>query len=267
MANWDIVIVGGGATGLSAAAAAAGAGQSCLVIDSMGGGGELMNLGAVHGLETEETGTDLFARLMGEATEKGAELGIAEVTSLTQTPTGWRIATDDETHTAKAVILATGLTPGTLGLPNEANFEGMGLSHCAACDGPLYVGQPVVVAGAGRWAVQEARELAKTASHVTLITQGEPAPAPENVTVIEGRIVALEGAPGLDAIRLDVAPHRIPTQVVFVQTGRRPARGFVPAIAHPTLIDAGTPQTLAEAMQAGRTAAASAVAMLDKAGA
>lgn len=259
MADWNIVIIGGGATGLTAAADTARAGNPTLVIDSMGGGGELMNLGALHGMDTDETGPDLFARLMAEASEAGAELAIAEVTGLTQTPTGWRVVTDDETHNARAVILATGLAPGTLGLPNEADFEGMGLSHCAICDGPLYAGESVVVAGAGRWAIHDAQELATTASHVTLITQGEPAPILEKITVIEARIVALDGAGGLEAIQLDAAPHRIETQVVFVQTGRRPARAFVPAIPHPTLIDAGTPQTLADALQAGRAAAAAAL--------
>jgi thioredoxin reductase (NADPH) len=254
MANWDIAIVGGGATGLSAGAAAAKAGLSCLVIDRMGGGGELMNLGTLHDIDTDETGPDLFARLLYEATEAGAEMAIAEVTGLQQTPTGWRIETDDETHTAQSIVLATGLTPGTLGLSNETDFEGMGLSHCAACDGPLYVGQPVVVAGAGRWAAQEARELTATASHVTLITQGEPAPALENVTVVDARIVALEGTNGLNAIRLDVAPFRIETPVVFLQTGRRPARDLLPATPHPTLADAGTAETLAEAIENGRLA-------------
>jgi thioredoxin reductase (NADPH) len=253
LAQWDIVIIGGGATGLSAAAAALG---KVLVIDRMGGGGELMNLGVLHDLDTDETGPDLFARLLGEATEAGAELAIAEVTGIARTATGWRIATDDETHEANAVILATGLTQGTLGLDNEADFEGMGLSHCAACDGPLYVGQPVVVVGAGRWAIAEARELAETASHVTLITQGEQAPILEGITVIEGRITGVEGSPGLDAIQIDVAPHRVQTAVVFVQTGRHPARGILPAIDHPTLIDAGTAETLAEAMDNGRRAVA-----------
>ena len=256
MATWDIVVIGGGATGLSAAIAAAGAGRSCLVVDRMGGGGELMNLGSLHGIDTDETGPDLFARLLTEATEAGAEMAIAEVVGLRHTPDGWHIATDDEAHFAKAVILATGLTQGTLGLPNEADFEGMGLSHCAACDGPLYVGQPVVVAGAGRWAVQEALELAAAGSHVTLLTQGEPVPALDAIVVIDGRIRALEGSKGLDAIQIDVAPHRIPTQVVFLQTGRRPARDLLPAGSHPTLADAGTAETLTAAIENGRQAVA-----------
>ncbi len=284
MPNWDILIIGGGAAGLSAAATAAAAGQSCLLIDRMGGGGELMNLGALHGLDEDLTGPDLMARLQEEAMTAGAELGIAEVTGLTPTPTGWRVATDDDTHTARAVILAVGLAPGTLGLGNEADFEGMGLSHCAACDGPLYVGQPVVVAGADRWAVQEAIELVSTGSQVTLITQNEPAPAADNITIIKGHITALEGANGLDAITVQPASgpaRRIETQVVFLQTGRRPALGFVPGgvardaegrlITDPGMRTnlpalfaagdsrAGSPRTLAAAIDDGRIAARSAL--------
>ena len=232
MPNWDVVIIGGGAAGLTAAATAAGAGLSCLIIDRMGGGGELMNLGPLHGLDKALTGPDLMAQLLDGAITAAAELGIAEVTALAPEPTGWRIATDDEPHTARAVILAIGLAPGTLGLDNEAAFEGQGLSHCAACDGPLYRGQPVVVAGADRWAQQEAQELAAIASRVTLITQGVQAPSVEGVTVIQGCITALHGTPGLEAITLQPdaggEPQRLPASIVFIQTGRRPALNFVP---------------------------------------
>ena len=60
-------------------------------------------------------------------------------------------------------MVATGLNKGKLGLPNEADFEGRGVSHCASCDGPLFAGLPVVVAGAAGWAGMEARELAGVA--------------------------------------------------------------------------------------------------------
>ena len=156
MADWDVVVIGGGAAGLSAAAAAAGADLSCLVVDRMGGGGELMNLGSLHEMEGALTGPDLAARLLEEATVAGAELGLGAVTGLTSEGVGWRVSTDDEVHSARAVILAVGLAHGRLGVDSEEGFEGQGLSHCAACDGPLYRGQPVVVAGADRWAVAEA---------------------------------------------------------------------------------------------------------------
>ena len=290
MPDWDVVIIGGGAAGLTAAATVAGAGRSCLVIDRMGGGGELMNLGPLQDLEEDLTGPDLMARLLDAAITAGAEPGITAVTALTPDPTGWRIGTDDENHTARAVILAIGLAPGTLGLDSETAFDGQGLSHCAACDGPLYRGEPVVIAGAGRWAQQEARDLATIASHVTLVTQGEPAPAVECVAVIQGSIAALHGSPGLDAITIHTEatgePQRLPTNIVFVQTGRRPAADFAPAtLARDPdgrlITDAalrcnlpglfavgdcrsGSPRTLAGAMDEGRRAALAAIAPLGK---
>ena len=290
MASWDIVVIGGGAAGLSAASVAAGAGLSCVVIDSMGGGGELMNLGTLHGLDEALTGPDLAGRLLEEAVVAGAELEIAEVTGLTPLGAGWRVTTSESEHEARAVILAIGLAPGTLGIEGEDGYEARGLSHCAACDGPLYRDLPVVVAGADRWAVEEARELAATASAVTLVTQGEAAPLADGFAVVAGRIVGLDGAAGLDAVTVQPAdgsaPVRLPTQAVFVQTGRRPDLAFAPRglacdpdgrlvtdatgqTGLPGLFAAGdaragTDRTLATAMADGGRAAASACAPLSR---
>jgi thioredoxin reductase (NADPH) len=293
MADWDVVVIGGGAAGLSAAAAAADMGLSCLVIDRAGGGGELMNLGLLDEHDEALTGPELAARLLEQAVIAGAELDVGEVTSLVSDTTGWRASTDNGPHGARAVILATGLAPGTLGLDGEDNFAGRGLSHCAACDGPLYRGQPVVVAGADRWAQQEARELAAIAFDVTLVSQGDAPPLEaQSFAVIPGRIVALQGGSGLEAVLVQQdeggAPQHLPAQAVFVQTARRPALGFAPEIlardATGGLITgaalqtnlaglfaagdvrAGTPRTLAAAMADGRCAAVSARAALSPLG-
>lgn len=286
MPHWDLTIIGAGAAGLAAAAEAAAAGLSCVVIDRMGGGGELMNLGTLQDVSEPASGPDLAADLLDRAMSAGAEMVISEVKSLRRTAAGWQVTADDDTHTAFAVILAAGLTPGTLGLPDEADFEGMGLSHCAACDGPLYVGQPVVVAGFDRWAVAEAHDLAATASEVTLVTQGG-APPDGPYRTLPGRITALHGSPGLDAVTIagdggNVA--RLDTQVVFIQVGRRGALDFAPAdLARDadgrTVTDAdlrtnlpalfaagdaraGSARTLADAMAEGRKAAIAACRLL-----
>lgn len=237
MPDWDIAVIGAGAAGLSAATTAAAAGAATLLLDRMGGGGELMNLGDIPG---HAPGPDLAASLLEGAIAAGAELAIAEVEALRATPDGWRIETDGETHTARAVILAPGLAPGSLGLAEETSFEGQGLSHCATCDGPLYAGQAVVVTGADPWAVREARELIALGCAVTLLTQGDPVPATAPCPVLDGRITALIGTPGLEAIivretRADAPSdhqeegRRLPARAVFVQSGRRPALGFAPA--------------------------------------
>lgn len=232
MAEWDAVVIGGGAAGLSAAAALAGAGKRCLLIDRMGGGGELMNLAnGLHDLPEPTTGPELASALLEQALGAGAELAIEEVTGLAPAGEGWSVTTSDGSHAARAVILAVGLGPGRLDVAGEEAFEGRGLSHCAACDGPLYRGEPVVVVGTDRWAVQEAVDLLPLASAVALVTQGRgPVEAP-GVAVIPGRVTGLEGTNGLEAVLVQqagAAPRRLPARAVFVQDGRRPALDFAP---------------------------------------
>ncbi len=237
---WDVVVIGGGPAGLTAAQVAGARGLSCLCIDRLGPGGELVNLGRLHDcpdLPTEATGADLVAGLVDAATAAGVELAFGEVRELHREEP-WRVVTAEETYQARAVILATGLTPGRLGVPGEDGFEGLGLSHCASCDGPLYKGDCVVVAGAGRWAIQDAIDLAGLAGHVTLICPDEAARPSDgqagqlaglaNVTVAAGRIVGLEGAHGLDAIVVErgSVQERRPARAVFVLSNRRAALGF-----------------------------------------
>ncbi len=232
MAQYDLIVIGGGAAGLSVAAAAGE--RSVLVIDRMGGGGELMNLGTLVDIEDERTGPDLAGALLEQAITAGAELEVGEVTALLRSPDGWQVTIDgDATHTGRVVVLAVGLGPGTLGVADEAAFEGRGLSHCAACDGPLYAGQPVVVAGSDRWALHEARELAPLAGSVTLLTHGGAVPVDPGVPVLAARITGLAGDDGLESVTIQPddggATRTLPARAVFVQTGRRPALDFAPA--------------------------------------
>ncbi len=284
MAAWDIVVIGAGAAGMAAATSAAATGAATLLVDRMGCGGELMNLGELHDCAEAEgqPGPEFAAALLDAAMAAGAELAIGEVSALSGPP--WVVTVDGEAHEAAAVILATGLHHGVLGVDGEEGFEGQGLSHCAACDGPLYKGQPVVVAGHDRWAQQEARDLVATAGSVTLVTQGAAVPPIAGVTIIAGAVEALEGAAGLDAVQ--AAGQRIPARAIFVQCNRRAALDFAPALqadeagraavdaalhtSQPGLyavgdVRAGGEATLAAALADGRAAAAAALRGLGKA--
>ncbi len=237
--QWDVAVVGAGVAGLAAARAAAAAGASVVVIDRMGPGGVLMNLPELHDVEGNPGGMDYAAELLDQAMALGAELEIAEVTGVVP---GFAISTDGEAHNARSVVLAVGLGNGRLGVTGEDAFQGQGLSHCAACDGPLYAGQAVVVAGHDRWAVQEAAELAASCAQVTLVTQGG---APEvaalaglaNVAVWPGRVTALGGAGGLESVTVDGAA--LPARAIFVQWGRVAPLGIAAALDTPGLFLAG----------------------------
>ena len=239
-AAWDVVVIGAGPAGLAAAEAVARGGLRCLCIDRMGPGGLLINLGALHDcpeLPAGTSGPDHIAALTERALEAGVEIGIGEVQSL-QPGAGWTVATDGETYTARAVIIATGLGPGGKEIPGAADYEGRGLSHCAACDGPLYAGAPVVVTGADRWALQEALELAEIADRVTVATgpalphadepRARQLAALTNVDMVVGNVVGLTGADGLETVQIDRQGQRsaIPARALFAYSERRPELGF-----------------------------------------
>lgn len=241
---FDVVVIGAGPAGLQAAAIVAEAGLRCVAIDRMGPGGQLMNLGTlrgVEGLDEGATGPDLLAQLADRAMSAGAEIAIDDVARIAGQGGGFVVEALDGRYAAKAVIIATGLTPGTTGLADEARFEGLGLSHCAHCDAPLYAGKPVVVAGRDAWAVEEAIELAENGAQVTLVADG-PLAASERVEArveayralgngitMDGRIVGLIGEGALEAVVVDGpnGKQRIPANGLFPQTGRVPATGLL----------------------------------------
>jgi thioredoxin reductase (NADPH) len=72
-------------------------------------------------------------------------------------------------YQSKTVIIATGASPRHLGLPNEKELIGRGLTSCATCDGAFYPDVPVVVIGGGDSACEEADFLTRFASKVYLI--------------------------------------------------------------------------------------------------
>lgn len=239
-ALWDVVVIGAGPAGLTAAETVARGGLRCVCIDRMGPGGVLINLGVLsdcHDLPAGTTGPDHIAALTERAMEAGVEIAIGEVQAL-RAGDHWTVATEDATYTTRAVIIATGLAPGGGDIEGAARFEGQGLSHCAACDGPLYTGAPVVVTGADKWALQEAIELAEMVGEVTLATGGAVLDATDprvrrfgeltNLTIVPARVAALEGSDGLEAVVLEQAGQRstVPARALFAYAGRRPALGF-----------------------------------------
>jgi len=227
--TYDVIVIGAGPAGLTTATEAARGGLKVFCLDKLAPGGALINLGELHDIEESSNGPDFASRMTDDATVAGVELGFGEVSSVAGSGPFAIETTDGEKHTGRAIVVATGLNKGKLGLPNEEEYEGRGISHCAHCDAPLYAGLPVIVAGAGGWADLEARELVGVASEITMI-DARPGDALADVQRMEGRIVGLDGSDGLQSVTVETAGQRktIPTSAVFVYVGQSPAAEFLP---------------------------------------
>ena len=176
MADFDVIIIGSGLAGLTAGLFAARHGLSTLVLESNIPGGHLISIEKIEdfpGFPDGVAGYDLCPTVQRQAADQGAQFQRAEVERLEPDGGFWRVATAEDTHRAKAVIVATGSSLKELGVPGEAKPMGRGVSHCASCDGPLYNGQTVGVVGGGDSALQEALTLANYAERVLLFHDGE----------------------------------------------------------------------------------------------
>ncbi|MBO0873463.1 MAG: FAD-dependent oxidoreductase, partial [Pseudonocardia sp.] len=176
-------------------------------------GGQLVNVGEVvgyPGLPDKTTGPDLAGVLLDAAMGVGVDVGYGEVTGLTAGRPA-TLETPDGRVTARAVVVATGLTPGRVDVPGAEHWVGRGLSECASCDGPLFADQRVAVLGDDEWAAAEAAELAGFAGQVTVLVPGTPrwsAAGAERlaaaaVAVRTGvTVTALSGGEALEAVSL-----------------------------------------------------------------
>lgn len=114
---------------------------------------------------------------MREQSERfGTEIVTDTVTTLDLSSRPFKYTTEfnpDETHTADAVIIATGASARRMNLPGEDTYWQNGISACAVCDGalPIFRGKPLYVIGGGDSAAEEATFLTKYGSHVTVLVR------------------------------------------------------------------------------------------------
>ena len=114
-------------------------------------------------------GPDLMEEMRKQAERFGAEVLTGWVTSVDLSKRPFTLNMDNASYTCDALIVATGATARTLGLPREAELMGFGLSTCATCDGAFFRDQEIIVVGGGDSACEEAHFLTKFGSRVRLV--------------------------------------------------------------------------------------------------
>ena len=174
--DYDVLVIGGGLAGMTAGLFAARYGLKTGLVERMIGGAQIINIERVEnypGFPQGVAGPELAAAVQEHAMDAGAEFIMAEVTGVSRDGPHKIVSADAANYRAKAVIVSAGSSLRRLGIPGEEEFYGRGVSHCATCDGPLYMGQVVGVVGGGDSAADEALTLTQYAGRVLLFHKSQ----------------------------------------------------------------------------------------------
>ena len=206
-ADYDVIIIGGGAAGLTAAIYARRAGLKTLVLEAFAPGGkliktfELENWPGIKNVNGSQLAYDIYEQAMALGTtylyEKADNIALEDNLRRVNCTSG-------QSFTASAIIIATGTVERLLHIPGEEEMIGRGVSFCAVCDAAFYRNKEVIVVGAGNAAFEESLYLAEFASHITILARRDVYSA-EQIT--QDKIMAHP--------KITVLPWRIPQEVII----------------------------------------------------
>ena len=168
----EVIIIGSGPAGLAAAIYASRSLLAPVVVTGSALGGQAATTSEVEnypGFPDGIGGLDLTQLMQQQAERLGARVVMDEVVEVNLRQHPFVIKTYGEAYEAKALIIATGVSPRLLGVPGEDNLKGRGVSYCATCDGFFYKDKAVVVVGGGDSAVVEAIYLTRFAKKVYVV--------------------------------------------------------------------------------------------------
>ncbi len=169
----NLIIIGSGPAGYTAALYSSRANLEPLVIEGHEPGGQLTTTTDVEnfpGFPEGVMGPDLMTKMRAQAARFGTQFLSSKVTSVDLSKRPFKVSVENgEEYLAKALIISTGASAKYLGLPNERELIGRGVSACATCDGFFYRNKVVYVVGGGDTALEEATFLTRFASKVYLI--------------------------------------------------------------------------------------------------
>lgn len=234
----DIIIIGGGPSGLTAAMYALRRGKTVLLFEKEAYGGQISKSALVENYPSVRavSGFEFSVNLYNQAKSFGCEFKKEKVTSVLDGEIK-KVITSKGEYECKAVIFAVGASPRKSGLPNEEALIGRGLSYCAHCDGNFFRNKDVAVIGGGSTAIQDAIYLSETCSKVYLVhrrdtfraesTLTEKLLQKENIEIIyNSTLEAASGNPVLESItvknKINGEKREIAVKGLFLAIGQVP---------------------------------------------
>ena len=210
---YDIVVIGGGPAGLTAAIYARRANKNVLVLEAQAFGGQIISTLKIDNYPGlyNVSGTDFANNLEEQAKALGATLKYEKAIEINTKE--MEVVTVKNIYKTKAIILALGVKPRKLDLPNEEELIGKGISYCATCDGNFFKNKVVAVNGGGNAALEDALYLTDIAKKVYLIHRRDSFRAEDktismlkkkdNITfVLNSNITSINGKDHLESVEV-----------------------------------------------------------------
>ena len=235
---YDLVVVGGGVSGMTSALYALRNGKHVLLIESTSIGGQIAqspkveNYPSVKQISGERLSDDMFEQI----TALGVDFELDNITKIEKENNVFTLTGEFGIYQGKSVVVANGVKHRKLNLEGEEKYIGNGVYYCAICDGPFYAGKEVTLIGDGNTALQYALLLSDICSKVNLVIMFDKFFGDENlVRAVENRknieitrnskTIKLKGKDTLDAIvfeRQDKTTFEITNTPLFVAIGQIP---------------------------------------------
>lgn len=170
--KYHVLIIGSGPAGLTAAIYTARANLSPLLIHGPLAGGQLTTTTEVEnfpGFKDGIMGPDLMLEMEAQAKRFGTTLVTDTVTEINVQARPFKVKTSKIEYSCDAIIVASGASARLIGLPEEEELMGYGVSTCATCDGAFFRDKIIAVVGGGDSACEEANFLTRFGSKVMII--------------------------------------------------------------------------------------------------
>ncbi len=213
----DIAIIGNGPAGMSAAINAVARNKTVEIFGRDYKTTALYKAEKINnflGME-DVTGAEMMDNFYNQVVANGVKVNQGRVQQIMAFGDYFMINCDNEIYQAKTVIIATGINKVST-IKNESDFLGKGLSYCATCDGMLYRGKDVVLAGEIEEALEDVKFLSEVCKSVTYVCKDEPEETlSENVRVIKSKIKEINGDKTVNQVILATG-EEIETEGVFV---------------------------------------------------
>lgn len=169
--KYDVLIIGAGPAGITSAISLKEAGLKVAILESYMPGGKVNIAPRVDNYPgyTKISGPDLAMEFFKKMNETHVEMIPTKVIKLVKEDI-FKVETNRGIFEADYVIVASGTDEEKLGLDNEKELLGHGLSYCAICDGHFFKDRIVMVVAEDKYAINEAIYLAGLAKEVIVVT-------------------------------------------------------------------------------------------------